>query len=160
MGKIMQMPKIVIALSAFMLLVLSVNGYMVWLSAKGHRDLVRPDYYDAGLEQDKIIARNNLSQLNGMDLTFIQDSSGWKAEVGSDLLKNSQCKVHWYRPDNKKDDLQLDLGMAQVSLKNPNRFFWKGKNPVLKRGEWIARLVWLENGKPIMEKSYPIRISG
>ncbi len=160
MGQLNKVPKSVIALGAMTLLMLGANGSMVWLSSRGHRDLVRPDYYDAGLDQDGIMARTNLSRLPGMEVTLLRDSSGWKVETGAAVLKKTKCNIRFYRPDNCEEDKTLDLGFSHSSLTDSSRIIWKAASPSFRRGYWVAHLVWEEGAKSIMEKSFRIYIEG
>ena len=82
-------PRWLLALAAMMLIMLVANGIMVWLSLRGHRDLVRPDYYDAGLDQDKTMARTDLSRAPGMEVSFLRDASGWRAETAAEGLRTA-----------------------------------------------------------------------
>jgi hypothetical protein len=151
-------PKWTLALGAMLFLMVGANGAMVWLSTWGHRDLVRPDYYEAGLDEDGTMARNGLSRAPGMEAILLQDSQGWRAETGSRLLEKAACRVRFYRPDNGGEDVELDMGAARPSAEAPGRFVWKGAPVSLRRGYWIARMVWSENGKPVMEKSIRMHI--
>jgi hypothetical protein len=153
-------PKWLLALGAMMLLMLGANGVMVWLSTLGHRDLVRPDYYEAGLDQDGILARTGLSESQGVDVSLFRDEAEWRAEAGGEALRNATCKVRLYRPDNGRDDLVLELIAPTPASDASARRVWKGPSPILRRGYWVARLVWEDAGRPVMEKSYRIFVSG
>ena len=145
---------------ALLALMLGANGLMVWLSSRGHRDLVRADYYDAGLDQDGVMARNGLARVPGMEVAFHRDSKAWRAESGSALLRNAVCKVGLYRPDDGSEDKILDLGISQSVIGSPDRNVWSGPSPSLRKGFWVARLVWERDGKPIMEESFRIYSDG
>lgn len=51
------------------------NAAMVWLSLQGRRDLVRSDYYQAGLEQDARLARRALADAHAASLSM--DGGEW-----------------------------------------------------------------------------------
>jgi hypothetical protein len=148
------------ALAGMMLIMFFANGIMVWLSLRGHRDLVRPDYYDAGLDQDAAMARAALSLEPGMDIAFFRGAAGWQAEASAEILKTATCRVLLYRPDNRGEDRILEWGMPSASLASPGRMLWKGTAPSLRRGRWEARLVWEVDGKAIMEKPYQFYVPG
>ena len=151
-------PRWLLALAAMMLIMLVANGIMVWLSLRGHRDLVRPDYYDAGLDQDGTMARTDLSLAPGMEVSFLRDASGWRVETAAEGLRTATCRVLLYRPDNKGEDQILELGSPRTLPGTSGRIFWTGSNPTLRRGHWQARLVWEVDGKAVMEKPYRIYI--
>ena len=148
------------ALVALLLLMLGANGSMVWLSSRGHRDLVRSDYYDAGLDQDGIMARNGMARLPGMHVTLHRDGKAWRAESGSGLLRGAVCKIRLYRPDDGREDKVLNLGASRPMADAAGRIAWVAPSAVLRRGFWIAQLVWEENGKSIMEESFRIYVEG
>jgi hypothetical protein len=149
-----------LALAGMMLIMFFANGIMVWLSMRGHRDLVRPDYYDAGLDQDAAMARTALSRKPGMEVAFIRDASGWQAEATAETLKAATCRVMLYRPDNRGEDRILEWGTPRPSLAAPGRSIWKGPVPSLRRGHWEARLVWEVEGEAVMEKPYQFYVPG
>jgi hypothetical protein len=151
-------PVWLLALAGMMLVMFFANGIMVWLSLSGHRDLVRSDYYDAGLDQDATMARAALSREPGMEVDFIRDASGWAVETAADVLKAATCRVLLYRPDNRGEDRILEWGRPLESSLRPDRVFWKGPVPALRRGHWEARLVWEVDGKAVMEKPYRFQV--
>lgn len=153
-------PVWLLALAGMMLIMLFANGIMVWLSLRGHRDLVRTDYYDAGLDQDATMARTALSGAPGMEIDFSRAASGWQAEATAETLKAATCRVWLYRPDNRAEDRILEWGTPIASLEAPGRIVWKGPVPSLRRGHWEARLVWEVEGKAVMEKPYRFYIPG
>jgi hypothetical protein len=153
-------PRWLLALAAMMGLMLAANGIMVALSLRGHRDLVRPDYYDAGLDQDGTMARTGLSRSPGMEVFFHRDTAGWRAEAVSEALRPATCRVLLYRPDNGGEDRILEWGASRSAPGDPGRIYWKGPSPSLRRGHWEARLVWEVDGKPIMEKPLRLYIPG
>lgn len=153
-------PVWLLSLAGMMLIMLFANGIMVWLSMRGHRDLVRSDYYDAGLDQDATMARTALSLAPGMEVAFFRDASGWQAEATTETLKTATCRVMLYRPDNRGEDRILEWGAPLASLAAPGRIVWKGPVPSLRRGHWEALLVWEVDGKAVMEKPYQFYIPG
>ena len=148
------------ALVAVLALMLGANGWMVWLSSRGHRDLVRPDYYDAGLDQDAVIARNGLARVPGMEATLRRDAGNWRAESASPLLRNAVCTLGLYRPDDGREDRTLVMGLPQPAADVPGPNIWSIPGPSLRKGMWVARLVWERDGKPIMEESFRIHSDG
>jgi hypothetical protein len=151
-------PKWGFALIGVLALTLGANGYMVWLSLRGHRDLVRPDYYDAGLDQDGIIARTGMARSPGMEVVLLRNGGSWRAETFSGHLEGAVCRIRLYRPDDRREDKDLDLGVSRVSTDSPGRIHWSGEGPALRRGVWMANLVWERDGKPVMEESFRILV--
>ena len=156
----MGIPKWMLALGGLFFVMLIANACIIWLSSQGHRDLVRSDYYDAGLDQDKTIARTELGLTPGMDISFGIDSAGWQVASSSKILTTATCQIHFYRPDNGAEDKDLPMGLAAITSESPKRLVWKGAKVPLRQGYWVARLEWSENGKSLMEKSFRIHISG
>lgn len=148
------------ALIGLLALMFGANGLMVWLSSRGHRDLVRADYYDAGLDQDAVIARNGLAREPGMEVAFRRDASAWRVESASPLLRNAVCTVGLYRPDDGSEDRILKLGLPRPAAGEPGPNVWSAPGPSLRKGVWVARFVWEVDGKAIMEESYRIRSDG
>ncbi len=141
-------PSWIIVLAVMMLTMLGVNFYFVWLSSHDRRDLVRADYYDAGLDEDRTMARNASAHAAGpVDLR--RTSSGWEAEGGVDLAGASVCRAHFYRPDDGREDQVLALTRSEGAPQG--RSLWQGANLDLRRGQWIVNLVWEENGSPKSE---------
>jgi hypothetical protein len=148
------------ALIAVLALMLGANGIMVWLSSRGHRDLVRADYYDAALDQDGVIARTGLARLPGMAAELRREGRAWRAETPGGRLDGARCRIRLYRPDDGRDDRDVDLGAPRPSPDGPGRIRWSGTGPALRPGYWTANVVWEENGKPVMEESFTIRVDG
>jgi hypothetical protein len=143
-------PAWVFVLAGMVLLMLCANGLMVWLSSHGRRDLVRADYYDAGLQEDNSIARNALARAAGrVDLRRIPE--GWEIETGVDLAGSDTCRAHFYRPDDGREDRVLVLTRSGGG--SGGRGLWRGSKLDLRRGQWIVNLVWEENGSPRSETS-------
>lgn len=160
MGKITEklsdksaLPWWAIALGVTVLLMFVANGAMVWLSSHGNRDLVRTDYYDAGLEQDKSIARTQLGHKIEIKNSLEMGESYWSLVTDTVLLKSAQGTVHLYRPDNRKEDTVLTL---ESSLEN-EKMNWKFKSLHLRQGKWIANFIWTDKNQPIAEKSYQLQ---
>lgn len=153
-------PKWGFALVGVLILMFGANAYMVWLSLRGHRDLVRPDYYDAGLDQDGIIARTGLARAPGMEVLLSRDGDSWRAETATGPLEGAVCRIRLYRPDDRRDDKELDLGVSRAAAESPGRIHWSGIGPALRGGVWMANLVWERDGKPVMEESFRIHAGG
>lgn len=148
------------AMVAVLALMFGANGLMVWLSLRGHRDLVRADYYDAGLDQDAVIARNGLARIPGMEVRLRRDAGFWRAEAGHPLLRSAVCKVELYRPDDGREDRTLEMGLPQPAAGVPGPHVWAVASPSLRKGLWMAKLVWEQDGKPIMEETFRIHSDG
>ncbi len=85
-------PPWILALIALAVLGLLANGAFVWISLTGRRDLVRPDYYQAGLEQDARLARRALAAAHDVELSA--EGGEWivrasrRGDPGSASLRN------------------------------------------------------------------------
>lgn len=148
------------ALVALLALMLGANGSMVWLSSRGHRDLVRPDYYDAGLDQDGVMARNGLARDPAMEIGFRRGGAHWNVEAASGRLGAATCRIELYRPEDGREDKVLELGLPQTGNARGAKTVWSVPAPALRKGFWVAKLIWEENGKPILEESLRIYVDG
>src|SRR5690349_4097333 len=81
------------ALAAGLILMLGANGIMVWQSAQGHRDLVRSDYYQAGLRQDGAIRRNAMAEKPGSRISFAKEGGEWLAIAADANLRGAECSI-------------------------------------------------------------------
>lgn len=141
-------PPWALALAAMMLLMFGFNGYMIWLSSHDRRDLVRADYYDAGLDEDRTMARNALARAAGR-VELRMQPEGWEVEAGADLSGSAICRAHFYRPDDGREDRVLVLTRSEGDARG--RALWKGPRIDFRRGLWIVNLVWEDNGSPRSE---------
>jgi hypothetical protein len=154
------MPGLAIAMGALIALVAVANGVMVWLASHGKHELVRGDYYDAGLDLDGSMMRMELARAPGMDVSFRHDGAFFRAETGFGSLRGTECKARLYRPDNQAEDRDLDLAGPSVSPEDSGRYIWSAPRPALRRGYWDVRLTWERAGKPVMEESFRIFVDG
>lgn len=152
------------ALMGLAVLVLVVNVAFVWLSLSGRRDLVRKDYYAAGLEQDARLARRALAASHRIEVDLAegawrvsaarapqvsgqlpQDSSAWPS------LENSRCRISVRRPEDGREDRSLELGWSGGSLEAGT---WEARGPDLRRGRWDVLVEWERDGKVFMESAF------
>src|SRR5690606_31645687 len=96
-------PGWMLALGGMVLLMAVANAVMVWQSTGSRRDLVRPDYYAEGLNEDEAIARNALAQAAGR-VSLARTPSGWRVETEADVRRAGICRAHFYRPDDGRED--------------------------------------------------------
>lgn len=149
------------ALAAIAGLALIANGTFVWLSLSGHRDLVRKDYYQAGLEQDARLARRALAAGHRIDLTV--DAGTWtvtaaRLDDGAAAwvsLEGAVCKASFSRPEDGREDRAAELawidGTARVGV-------WRGPASPLRNGHWDVLLEWERDGRVFMESAFARRI--
>src|SRR4051812_32120975 len=98
------LPVWMIVLGLFMVVVGIANGIFVWLS-NGRHDLVRDDYYAAGLKQDSVIAL-----LSGnTPVTFHREAGDWRLENAVGAAPATGCRVRLYRPDDGSADREVRL---------------------------------------------------
>lgn len=140
------LPPWMFALGVFMLVVGVVNAGFVWLSSHGHRDLVRPDYYEAGLKQDSVIA---LSAATG-PITLRREGGEWLLETDADRAIPAACRLRFYRPDDGSADREVKLEAAPAPA---GRMAWRGPAEALRRGHWIVTAVWNRDGHDIAGKT-------
>jgi len=134
-----------IVLGLFMVVVGVVNGIFVWLS-NGRHDLVREDYYAAGLKQDSVIALNSATG----PVTFRREGGEWRLENAEGTSPATGCRLRLYRPDDDKADREVRL---QRQPAEAGREAWKVAAPALRRGHWIATVVWDRDGVDVREFS-------
>jgi len=150
------LPWYAIALALIMLMMFGANGALLWYSLHGTHDLVRHDYYDAGLLQDKIIARNTLAKSLGMEAPLTLGKDFWTIATGSKILKNTNCNIYLYRPENEKEDQVI--AMQTLNQSESDTTIWKHSALTLRSGKWIAKVVWESNKQAVMEKSYQLSL--
>jgi len=148
------LPWYAIALATMMLMMFAANGALLWYSSHGKHDLVRSDYYDAGLIQDKTIARNKLSKTLGMEATLNRGKDFWTITSSAKSLRNTKCQIYLYRPENNQEDQVIEMQNSNQSESDTT--LWKHPSFNLRKGQWIAKVVWEANKIPVMEKSYQL----
>lgn len=138
------------------------NGAMVWLSLRGHRDLVRSDYYQAGLAQDARMARRALADSQGISLSTgaadwivrveSRDSAAYEGSAAAVAagLPGSLCRVRFSRPDDGREDRSVELAWGG----NGNSS-WQGPGVPLRAGQWDVLIEWEKDGKVFMESAFP-----
>jgi hypothetical protein len=145
-------PVWIFALAGVLLLMAGANGYMVWLSSHERHDLVRADYYDAGLQEDKSIALNAASHAAG-HVTLERTGEGWELRSSADVIDAPACRAYFYRPDDDREDRAVMLSRAAGPgrIGGPAGGLWRGSGPGLRRGKWDVKLVWERNGASVSE---------
>lgn len=132
------MPPWMLVLALFMVVVGIANGIFVWLS-NGRHDLVREDYYAAGLKQDSVIA---LTAGTGT-VSFQREGGEWRLENAAGAVAATGCRVRLYRPDDGLADREIRMEKVPAGA---GREAWKSPSPILRRGRWIATVVWDRDG--------------
>ena len=139
------LPVWMIALGLFMAVVGVANGIFVWLS-NGRHDLVRDDYYAASLKQDSVIALLS----SNTQVTFHREAGAWRLENAAGASPATGCRVRLYRPDDGGADREVRLQRVPAEA---GREAWKAAAPALRRGRWIATVVWDRDGVDVREIS-------
>jgi nitrogen fixation protein FixH len=157
----MSMPGWFKALAVICVSAAIANGVMVWQALHVRRDLVRKDYYEAGLDQDGRIARTARAQAGGLRINFTPDAEGFRLEASggrdtgalaaSDPLSFPSCRADFYRPDDGREDITLQFqrtvgGDAGASV-------WRAPARKLRRGFWRVTFVWADGRDAVMEKT-------
>lgn len=139
------LPPWMIVMGLFMVVVGIANGIFVWLS-NGRHDLVRDDYYAAGLKQDSVIA---LTAKSG-PVDFRREGGDWRLENAAGPTPATGCRLRLYRPDDGSADREVRLQRVPSAS---GREAWKVAAPALRRGHWIATVVWDRDGVDLRETS-------
>ena len=151
------------------LLAVLANGVMVWQALHTQHDLVRKDYYEAGLDQDGRIARTSLANSKDWHISFLKNEKGFRVEAKRDTSHSNTnnknvlpttidplslriCQVQFYRPDNVKEDFKQEFfhqpdSSTAISI-------WQGPSVKLRRGHWRITLLWIKDQSPLMEKTF------
>jgi hypothetical protein len=139
-------PVWMVVLALFMIVVGIVNGGFIWLSSHGPHDLVRQDYYAAGLKQDSVIA---LAAASG-PVSLRRDGGEWLLETAAGTAAATGCILRFYRPDDVRADREVRLISAPAP---PGREAWRGQAEAMRRGHWVVTAVWDRGGTGVREKS-------
>lgn len=146
-------------LLAFFVVVAGANAVFIKL-ALAPRDLVRKDYYAAGLLQDARMARQAAQA--GLDIGLHDEAGGWSVDAGKksgtadtatagvNPLRAKVCEAHFYRPDDGAADRVLKLIRSEAPGTD-GKAVWRGPALDLKRGHWEINLVWIDGDRPVME---------
>lgn len=167
------LPPWILALIALAALGLLANGAFVWISLTGRRDLVRPDYYQAGLEQDARLARRALAAAHDVELTaeggewIVRASRRGDPASGSPedqapaapgaagnraSLEGAACRVTFQRPEDGRLDASAALAWAGGSEDDGT---WRGPAAPLRKGRWDVLIEWERDGEVFMESAFP-----
>lgn len=148
------LPPWIKALFAFAALAFAANAAFVWASLSGRRDLVRRDYYAAGLEQDARLARRALAARHHLELVAGREWSVAAAppvDGGSrPALEGADCRVSFRRPEDGREDRAATLAWTGGSA---GAHRWAGPGHPLRRGRWDVLIEWERDGKVIMESA-------
>jgi hypothetical protein len=164
------------ALAALAVLALLANGVFIWLSLKGRRDLVRQDYYQAGLEQDARLARRALAAAHSVELAaeggeWVVRASrlpgipaatgqagappateGVPSPEGAPSLEGAACRISFQRPEDGREDRAAELAWAGGTT---TEGVWRGPAAQLRKGLWNILIEWERDGKVFMESAFP-----
>jgi len=140
------MPVWIMALCLFMAVVFGANGVLIWLSSRGHRDLVREDYYQAGLAQDKAIARAAAAGT----MSLRRDGGAWMLENDAGAVPATGCRLRFYRPDDGRADHEARMERLPSGA---GKEIWRAPATALRHGRWIVTAVWERDGQDVSETS-------
>ncbi len=117
------------------LVVLLINGYMVYLSIRDSSDLVRSDYYEHGLKHDELLAHEVLG--NKWNTSLMRSTENWAIHLtpqADSLPSIKEAVLSFYRPSDKSLDFKVKLvSSAQKGVFKINR------KPII-TGPWEAHL--------------------
>lgn len=143
------------ALAAFLVLVAGANAALVWLSGRGHRDLVRPDYYEAGLAQDSLIARTAGQRAWTASVAWRREGADWILEAPAAPAGFAGGNVRLYRPDDGRSDRQTRLEPMPDGAPG-----WRARFAGLKPGRWIATFAWESGSGAVREGTLVLDAGG
>jgi hypothetical protein len=165
------LPPWIKALITIAVLALLANGIFIWMSLSGRRDLVRRDYYQAGLEQDARLARRALaaahsvvleaeggewvvraSRLPGLPLDAPAPTGTQTSPAGATSLEGAACRVSFQRPEDGREDRIAELAWAGGTTTEGT---WRGASAPLRKGLWNILIEWEREGKVFMEAAFP-----
>jgi nitrogen fixation protein FixH len=144
------------ALAGLMALAFAANAAMVWMSQRGRRDLVRPDYYAAGLAEDARMARRAAAA--GYRIALAPTAEGWRVEaapvqgISPAAVAGTRCRVAFRRPEDDREDRILSLAWTG---EESGAGRWEGTGARLKPGRYDVTVEWERDGETFMEKSFP-----
>jgi hypothetical protein len=158
------MPAWMKALIGVAALAFVVNIAFVWVSLSGRRDLVRKDYYAAGLEQDARLARRALAASHRIEVALAEGawsvSAARPSPVSGQLppegaawpaLEGARCRISLLRPEDGREDRALELAWSGGSEAAGS---WKAAGPDLRRGRWDVLVEWERDGEVFMESAF------
>jgi hypothetical protein len=156
-----KLPLWIKALAAMAVLAFLANGIMIAFALGGRRDLVRADYYQAGLEQDARMARRALAAGHGIRLS-LQDGA-WTVELtaaaGADGDPSGWgCRVRLQRPDDGREDRSAELGWRGVTVEGAA--VWQGDGHPLRKGRYDVLIEWEKDGEVFMETAFHRYVDG
>lgn len=158
------MPAWIKALLGLAALVLVANAAFVWVSLSGNRDLVRKDYYRAGLEQDARLSRRALAASHRIEVDLA--GGAWRVraartpQVSGELppgsaawpaLEGARCRISLRRPEDGREDRELELTWTGGSREEGS---WEAPGPALRRGRWDVLVEWERDGEVFMESAF------
>lgn len=135
---------IVIAFIAFisfiMYFVINMN-----MTDKYDTSLVREDYYEAELELQNDIDKENNSKSLETNLTWKRTDEGLEISFPESLDSDKITgKVFLYRPSNKQVDFETAISLSNQNLLIPDKRLLDGR--------WNIRVDWQYNGKSYLYK--------
>jgi hypothetical protein len=152
-----KLPPWIKALVGLAVLAALANGAMVWFSLNGHRDLVRSDYYQAGLEQDARMARRSLADGHGIRLTLKEGL--WRVDMdgpeGAPPPAAWKCRISLQRPDDSREDRVVELRWQDAPGAGRHAGAWQGVGVPLRKGRYDILIEWEKDGRIFMETAFP-----
>nr|WP_321228396.1 FixH family protein [uncultured Psychroserpens sp.] len=135
---------IVIAFIAFisfiMYFVINMN-----MTDKYDTSLVREDYYEAELELQNDIDKENNSKTLESNLSWKRTDKGLEISFPESLDTDKITgKVFLYRPSNKQVDFETAISLSNQNLLIPDKRLLDGR--------WNIRVDWQYNGKSYLYK--------
>jgi len=135
---------------------------LVYISSHTQHDLVREDYYQAGLHLDQQKLREAEFDSLNIQLNLTEKNSSLVVETQEEgspdpalvtRLHSYTVKLFLQRPDDPSADRILALQIASNDIAS-NSLRWSVATPRLRKGRWNCRIVFEDQGQPKIENSF------
>ena len=163
----MKIPFWIFALGATAFFIIICCLGLVYVANHNMPNMVRKDYYEAGVHLDEQRGREVSFDSLHLRLALTEEPEalvlkGVGAELDSTVLvrlKSLQVKLFLQRPDDPAADRELVLLPAFLTASG-NAPLWHVLAPSLRKGKWECQVVFAENGRPLMERSFSYYAGG
>ncbi len=154
---------ILMALVFFAVAALVANAWLVWSAVGKRRDLVREDYYEAGLREDS--RRERMAAAAAYHIDSDGKGGDWVVRLSPrserisapSFSEDVVCRVYFQKPDDARRDFFLNLRPEAIETPSeekansdhseqvapaPAIWRWSGETPEMKSGLWNVRVEW------------------
>ncbi len=157
----MRTPFWIIALGATAVFIILCCLGLVYVANHNMPNMVRNDYYEAGLHLDQQRGREMVFDSLHLRLSLTQEPDtlvlrGLGATLDSvtlNRLKSLNVKLVLQRPDDPSADREVVMQAEWSAAKN-NLLVWKSPASLLRPGKWECQVLFESKDKPVMERSF------